>query len=693
MCGEWEFGGLPAWILENGTIALRTYAFPYISHVESWWKELLPKLQPLLYSRGGPVVMVQVENEFGSYGDVSTRPADKQYLEHLIAIARAYLNDTILFTTDGGDTGYMSRGSLKGGDVYTVGDGCGNPQTCWDAQKAFNPPGMSPNMCSEFYTGWLTHWGEAMANTSAAGVASSLEAILSTNGSVSLYMAHGGTNFGGWSGANGDGGSSFQPHVTSYDYDSPLSEGGNHGFGSDGGDKFKALQSVFKKYWRADADGAPSPPPEPAPLPLKAFGRFSFSQTARLLSPANLEVISNLVASEVVAPQPVEKYGPSCYYGLILYSTTLDSDYSNQSLTIGDVRDRVQVFVSDGYYGTLYRVTPGTAVELPSAPKGALLQLLVENMGRINFGHGMDDTRKGIIGDVLIAGNAIATHGGWTTRCIDLDPERFSRLVYETYVPTSKVSPAFYRASVDIAVVADTYLRTDGWTKGYAWVNGHALGRYWPVQGPQRTLFVPAPFFDASNSTVALFTVLELHHPASNASASLVDAPDFSGAASARCDASAFAGEASLVVMDTLSDDANTGTNQHWQMGADGSIRLGMHGSGLCVSKSTSADPLTGTSAIVLGQCAGSDVLYFDYVADPTKPSTMILRDKASKNCLDIFSHDALDLAPLDLYACIGNEDNQRWTVSSDSTISSSQPIQSHRPFVLTACTPSSHHY
>ena len=217
MCGEWEFGGLPAWIFQNGSIPIRTYSEPYISYVDSYWnEELMPILKKHLYSEGGNVVMVQCENEYGSYGDVSKHPNDFKYMQHLISSARSILGkNVVLFTTDGGDIGYMTRGSFKGSSVYTVGDGCGNPQTCVDAQKAFNPPGQSPFMCSECYTGWLTHWGEGGANTSSS--APHVDSILGQyDGSISLYMGHGGTNFGFFSGANGGGGSSFQPHITSY---------------------------------------------------------------------------------------------------------------------------------------------------------------------------------------------------------------------------------------------------------------------------------------------------------------------------------------------------------------------------------------------------------------------------------------------------------------------------------------------
>lgn len=219
MCGEWEFGGLPAWLFKNGSIPLRTYSQPYISYVDRWWQgQLLPLIKPHLYSAGGNVVMVQCENEYGSYGDVSKHPTDMQYMVHLIEMARKALgDDVILFTTDGGDEGFMTRGSIKGSSVYTVGDGCGNPQTCVNAQKAFNAPGQSPFMCSECYTGWLTHWGESGANTSSS--APHVDSILGQfDGSISLYMGHGGTNWGFFSGANGGGGTSFQPHITSCEH-------------------------------------------------------------------------------------------------------------------------------------------------------------------------------------------------------------------------------------------------------------------------------------------------------------------------------------------------------------------------------------------------------------------------------------------------------------------------------------------
>ena len=191
MCGEWEFGGFPAWLFENGSVPIRTDASPYIDlALEYWETQLMPQIAPHLYANGGPIIMVQVENEYGSYGDVSKHAADRRYMVKLIASARAALGPSvILMTTDGGSTGYMSRGSIRGPSVYTVGDGCSNAAACDAAQKQFNDPGLSPMFCSECYTGWLTHWGETGANTSssASHVASILAAPL--NGSEACHTA------------------------------------------------------------------------------------------------------------------------------------------------------------------------------------------------------------------------------------------------------------------------------------------------------------------------------------------------------------------------------------------------------------------------------------------------------------------------------------------------------------------------
>eukprot|EP00755_Sulcionema_specki_P006587 Sspe_Gene.35861::Locus_17364_Transcript_1_1_Confidence_1.000_Length_1074::g.35861::m.35861/K12309/GLB1, ELNR1; beta-galactosidase len=229
ICAEWDYGGIPAWIMAHN-VTIRTYDTQYIEHVDRFFSVLYRRVKPLLYSNGGPVVMVQLENEFGSYGDVSTVPADKKYMEHLVAVTRRWLgDDVVLYTTDGGDRSYMIRGSLNGTAVVTLGDHGpeGFEHSC-TAQAEFNPPGFNPCMDTEYYTGGHTHWGEGMLNTSTADVATYLDVALGKGYSFNLFMAFGGTTFGKWAGANGDG-KTYYPIITSYDYDAPISENGDHG--------------------------------------------------------------------------------------------------------------------------------------------------------------------------------------------------------------------------------------------------------------------------------------------------------------------------------------------------------------------------------------------------------------------------------------------------------------------------------
>jgi len=214
ICGEWEFGGFPARLLSYPDIVLRTNNTNYMSEVTNWWtNHLLPEVIPHLIENGGPIVAVQVENEFGSYGNVAGNPNDKAYLQHLIDTARAELGDEILlFTTDGGNAGMMASGSLNGSSVITLGDfGPGaDVSAAIEAQASFNPPGMSPPTCAEYYPGWLTHWGEAMALTDSTAITTTLKQMLDVDMSFNLYMAHGGTSYGFWSGVNGGGEGDFE---------------------------------------------------------------------------------------------------------------------------------------------------------------------------------------------------------------------------------------------------------------------------------------------------------------------------------------------------------------------------------------------------------------------------------------------------------------------------------------------------
>jgi len=515
VCAEWEFGGFPAWIIPR-IQKLRTYDDAFIRLVDAWWAKLLPRLEPLLYSRGGPVVMVQLENEYGSYGDVSRDIADRRYLEHLLALARRYLGqDVVLYTTDGGSAGYMRRGSLPGGSVLTLGDGGWN---C-TAQGMFNPPGLNPCMNTESYSGWLTHWGEGAANSSAGdfGVA----AALAKGHSFSIYMAHGGTNFGWMSGANG-GGRGFMPDITSYDYGSPIAEDGSHGFGRDGRDKFLTFRAALQP--QAPPEGFPA---EPAPLPRRAYGSLRLREWAPMLTPEALRVLAPGGAV------PLPGGGLGCmeaalgqHYGFVLYAA--DTAAAGGVLEIqGYPRDRAQVFLAGEYQGAIYRPEAAPLKLRRDAGEGESLSLLVENMGRLNFGGQMYDP-KGIPADTRVTLSGVAAAANWSAWPLPLDHAQVSMLSFTGIASCHDfLGPAFYRASLHLpGSPVDTFLRLDGFTKGVAWINGVNVGRYWQARPPQRALYVPGPFLRQGDNEVI---VLELEQPPANCTVSFDDKQDLSG--------------------------------------------------------------------------------------------------------------------------------------------------------------------
>ena len=506
MCGEWEFGGLPAYLFENGSVPIRTYASPYVDFVTDYWTALLTmvKKENLLFQDGGAVVMVQVENEYGSYGDTSSNPSDKKYVEHLVDIARGALgNDIMLFTTDGGNAGSMSRGSLNGSAVVTIGDGCGSPDATWGAQKLFNPPGQSPFLCGEFYPGWLTHWNDSHpANTSTANVIAGLKSQLAGangTGSVNLYMAHGGTSFGYTAGANGNGGKSYQSDIPSYDYNAPVSESGDHGIGLLGEDKFAAIQSVFK----AAAGGAAFPPEPPLP-PRAGAGSIPVQAYASVFE--NMEALTARTVNNVDLSSGVETFGPECYYGFVAYDAELSLSPGRATLDIPDVRDRAQVWVNGAYVGATFRAAPSQLTFTATA--STKIRILLENMGRINFSHGMDDERKGIVNGIAINGKGFASK--WTARCLDLTAKTFARVSWKSYASSAKLGeePVLLKGVVGAdAAGKDLFLSDEGFTKGVAWVAGKNLGRFWSTAGPQHTLFVPGPSIKAADDEMV---VLEL---------------------------------------------------------------------------------------------------------------------------------------------------------------------------------------
>jgi len=511
ICGEWELGGFPAWLLWNDKsgIKLRTYESTYIKAVDKWLKALYGAVSGHTYSKGGPIALVQIENEYGSFGDCSANPDDAKYMNHLLDVATSHFGTSVVYTTiDGGEgksAAKLEAGSPWKGDsrvLATVDGGLSNSVEYaqrFEQQKAFNAPGHSPKMWSELWVGWFTVWGDAAAaNKSTSDFHNGLSDMVAQDASFSLYMAHGGTNFGFWSGANGDLKNDYKPDITSYDYSSPISEGGDHNIGSDGGDLFVAVQSAI-----ASKHGQPSFV-EPDPIGKVAYGTISLTESAGLFD--NLDPLATCHPS-VKKNESLPSFEDMKHsYGLMLYEST--GAFASQEITITaeEAHDRAQLFVDGKEVGTAYRPQCPTTM---TVPEGSNAKLLVENMGRINYGQGIYD-HKGYLGRPPVAGN-------WSAWCLPLTSQSVMGLPFGSK-PVQ--GPIFQRGNLNIqGEPQDTWLDMAGFKKGYVWVNGHNLGRYWETAGPQHTLYLPAPFLSKGDNDII---VLDLHLSTSDAPTSLL---------------------------------------------------------------------------------------------------------------------------------------------------------------------------
>ncbi|WP_019420337.1 glycoside hydrolase family 35 protein [Paenibacillus sp. OSY-SE] len=471
ICAEWEFGGLPAWLLKD-EMRLRCSDPRYLDKVAAYYDALLPQLTPLLATQGGPIIAVQIENEYGSYGN------DHAYLQSLRQMLIERGVDVLLFTSDGPQDD-MLQGGMAEGVLATVNFGS-RVEEAFDKLKEYQQD--APLMCMEYWNGWFDHWFEQHHTRNIEDASNVLDDMLRIGASVNFYMAHGGTNFGFWNGANHGG--KYEPTVTSYDYDVAISEAG------DLTPKYYAFREVIGKY-------AELPEGElPANTPKADYGAVQVSRRVNLFD----TLASMADAKTSVCPEPMEKYGQN--YGFIMYSTRISGPRPESRLTIQDVRDRALVFLDRKLVGVVERWDPKSIpVVIPEG--GAQLDILVENMGRVNYGPELYD-RKGITHGVRLNGQFLFH---WEVRNLEL--ETLDGLRFDA--PASELEgeqPGFYEATLTIeGTPKDTFLRLDGWKKGVVFINGFNLGRYWEV-GPQQTLFVPAPILREGGNDIVVF---ELH--------------------------------------------------------------------------------------------------------------------------------------------------------------------------------------
>ena len=468
VCAEWEMGGLPWWLLKNDSVQLRTLDPFYMQHVGAFMHEVGKQLQDLQITRGGNIIMVQVENEYGSYG------TDKPYVSAIRDTVRAAgFTEVPLFQCD-----WSSNFLNNGLDdlLWTINFGTGADIDKQFAKlKEVRPD--APLMCSEFWSGWFDHWGRKHETRDGQIMVDGLKEMMDKGISFSLYMTHGGTTFGWWGGANNP---AYSAMCSSYDYDAPISEAGWTT------DKYFALHDMLKDY----LDEGQTLPEVPEALPVMEIPTIKFTQIAPLVDnlpePKHTEEI-----------QPMEKFDQG--WGSILYRTHLPEDVkAGTVLKITEQHDWTQVFADGKLLGRLDRRGGEQELTLPALKAGTQLDLLVEAMGRVNFDKSIHD-RKGITEKVeLVNGKNAETLKGWTVYNLPVDYEFVSSRNFQDMNSSAACGiekndesvPAYYRATFTLDKVADTFLNMESWGKGMVWVNGHAMGRFWEI-GPQQTLFMP----------------------------------------------------------------------------------------------------------------------------------------------------------------------------------------------------------
>lgn len=485
ICGEWEMGGLPSWLLRNTSIVLRSSDAGYLKLVDQWYAKFFPMIAPLLYENGGPIISVQVENEYGSYFT-----CDKNYLKHLETTFRAHLGpNVILFTTDGDGDGYLKCGALVP-DLYATVDFGVTTKPDFSPQRQYEAHG--PLVNSEFYTGWLDHWGEPHQRRDGTQFANSLDILLKMNASVNMYMFEGGTNFGFWNGAN-SGGNNYSPQPTSYDYDAPLSEAG------DPTDKFTLIRNVIKKYESVPASVPPA-------TPKAAYGKVAMTGFVSLFES------NTIVTSEYSGDNPSTFEEMEQDFGFMLYRSQdkISSTSLSSPIIISELHDRASIYWNSQYYGVVLRqgqVAGNLSFTIkPSSPGSGPLELLVENMGRINYGSYIND-QKGIIDGVFASNNRIT---GWNSYSYPLNNTGELEFLERDKHSAPPTTAVFFQGTFDPGTQPnDTFLSLKYWSKGVAFVNDFNLGRYWPTKGPQKTLYVPASILKPSPAlnTVVLFEI------------------------------------------------------------------------------------------------------------------------------------------------------------------------------------------
>lgn len=467
-CAEWDFGGFPWWLLKHADIKVRTQDPVFLAACRRYIDAVGRQLAPLQITRGGPIIMVQVENEYGSYGN------DRQYMGILRDYVKAAGFDVPFFTCDGPS---QLKNDVRD-DVFCVVNFGSNPAGAFKALRDIRPTG--PLMCGEFYPGWFDSWGKKHHKGAVQSVVNDLHTMLDMRASFSIYMVHGGTSFGFTAGANSP---PFSPQTTSYDYDAPISEAGWDT------EKFHAIRKLFAEHLNPGENITEVPPRNP----VISIPRIELNQVAPLLEFLPAPRREDRPASMEMYDQPA---------GCVLYRTRL-APSAAATLSFTDLNDYGLIFLDGKKIATLDRRRGQRVCEIPARSTEATLDVLVDTFGRINFGPHIHD-RKGMFGRVELAtGDTRRELTGWEIFQLPLDKPQIAGLRFSD---GKTGMPAFYRGTFRLDQTGDTFLDMSTWGKGVVWVNGHNLGRYWNI-GPTQTMYCPAPWLNRGENEIVVFEI------------------------------------------------------------------------------------------------------------------------------------------------------------------------------------------
>ncbi|MET3035077.1 glycoside hydrolase family 35 protein [Chryseobacterium sp. NRRL B-14859] len=477
VCAEWEFGGYPWWLQKNKSLEIRRDNKAFLEECEKYIRQLVKQIVPLQINNGGPVIMVQAENEFGSYVAQRKDISLEEHRKYSHKIKEMLVKEGIsvpLFTSDG--SSLFKGGSIEG--ALPTANGESDIDVLKKSINEYNG-GKGPYMVAEYYPGWLDHWAEPFVKVTTEDVVKQTELYIKNGVSFNYYMIHGGTNFGFTSGANYNKDHDIQPDLTSYDYDAPISEPGW------ATPKYKALRDIFQKMNKERL------PDIPQHVKVITIPEIRFSKINSLFDciDQNKPVVNN-------APLTFEDLDIG--NGYVLYRRKFDKDQKG-TLDIPGLRDYANVYLNGIWKGEVNRVTKKYSLDI-DIKAGDRLDILVENMGRINYGANIINNLKGIISPVKI--NGVEIFGNWEMFPLSFD--KFPNYAYQTK-NIADHSPVIQEAEFNLNETGDTFLDMRKLGKGIVFINGKNIGRYWSKVGPQQTLYIPGVWLKKGKNTIQIF--------------------------------------------------------------------------------------------------------------------------------------------------------------------------------------------